>query len=74
VSDLSTTQALVALLLLVAGPGGAAWVAVKVSLNGARQDIRDIKSTTGRMERTVERLDERSQDHERRIRDLEDAA
>ena len=32
------------ILGLIAGPGGAAWVAVRVGLNGARKDIGEIKS------------------------------
>ena len=79
--ELTGTQALIAVAVLIAGPGGAAWVAVRVGLNGARQDIRDIKASSGRLERdmnttarTVERLDERSSDHERRIAWLEDNA
>lgn len=43
--DLTGAQALIAVAVLIAGPGGAAWVAVRVSLNGARGDIRDIKTT-----------------------------
>lgn len=64
--EITGAQAVIALLALVAGPGGAAWVAVRVSLNGARQDIRDIKTSVhGLAEKqaatTVEvaRLDER---------------
>lgn len=80
-SNLTEAQAVLALLLLIAGPGGAAWVAVRLGLNGARQDIRDIKNSAGRMEdrlgktsEGVARLEERTGDHERRIARLEDAA
>ena len=31
------------ILALVVGPAGASWVGVKVALNGARADIREIK-------------------------------
>lgn len=79
--ELTGAQALVAVVVLLAGPGGAAWVAVKVGLNGARQDIRDTKATCDRVDktlnetaRTVARLEERSEDHGRRILRLEDAA
>lgn len=72
--QMSGVQALVAVVVLIAGPSGAAWVAVKASLNGARQDIKDIKSSvTGLTEKqtstevSVARLDER-------VRHLEDAA
>lgn len=64
--ELSGAQALIGLLVLIAGPGGAAWVAVRVSLNGARQDIRDIKTSVGQLTDKqgttaieVARLDER---------------
>lgn len=50
VDNLSGVQVLVALLVLIAGPGGAAFVAVKVGLNGARQDIRDTKATCEHMD------------------------
>lgn len=80
-SELTGAQVVLGLLVLVLGPGGAAWVATKVSLNGARQDIREIKGTTGRMEgkvnataETVARLEERTTNHEQRITRLEDAA
>lgn len=59
---------------VVLGPAGAAWIAVKVALNGARQDIRDIKSSVGELTsaqnatgRDVARLDER-------VKHLEEAA
>lgn len=64
--QLTGVQAVVALLAMVAGPGGAAWIAVKVSLNGARQDIRDIKASVGSLNEkqsatavSVARLEER---------------
>lgn len=79
--ELSGVQALVALGVLIVGPGGAAAVAVKVSLNGARKEISKTAATVERVEATlnatsvtVARLDERSEDHERRIDRLEDAA
>lgn len=69
------------LLALILGPAGSAWVAVKIGLNGARQDITDIKATAERMEtkvsqtsEAVARLEERHEDHGRRIGRLEDAA
>lgn len=48
-AELSGIQVLVGLAVMIAGPGGAAWVAVRVSLNGARQDIRDIKTSVGQL-------------------------
>lgn len=80
-TELSGAQALIAVLVLLAGPGGAAWVAVRLGLNGARQDIRDTKDTVQRMSsklsttaETVVRLEERTEDHGRRISRIEDAA
>lgn len=80
-NGLSDMQMVLGLVLLIAGPGGAAWVAVKVGLNGARQDISDTKATVGRMENkvngnseTLARVEQRTHDHERRIGRLEDAA
>lgn len=78
---MTTMQIVISIAALVLGPAGSAWVAVKVGLNGARQDIRDIKSSAGRMEERlgktsegVARLEERTEDHGRRIARLEDAA
>ena len=65
---------------MVLGPSGVAWATIKVTLNGARQDIRDIKGMSERTEarvnrsaETLARLEERSEDHDRRIGKLEDA-
>lgn len=73
--------AVVALFALVFGPSGAAAIAVKSALNGARADIRKTAATCERMETklnatatTVAVLEERSGDHERRINRLENAA
>lgn len=59
-------QLALATMVLVLGPGGAAAVAVKLSLNGARKDIADIKraveNLTGKQtdsEVGLARLDER---------------
>ena len=75
---MSDTQFILALLGMIAGPGGAAWVAVKVSLNGARQDIRDIKAAVqeadGKLEsqgRHIAEVRQRVTDHDRRLARLE---
>lgn len=80
-NGLSDMQVLLGLVLLVAGPGGAAWIAVKVSLNGTRDDVKEIRQTVQRTEskvsvlsETTARLEERTDDHGRRIGRLEDAA
>ena len=64
---------------MVLGPSGVAWATIKVTLNGARQDIRDIKGASERMEVRVNagsemlaRLEERTEDHGRRLGKLED--
>lgn len=69
--DLRGIQLLVALLLLVGGPGGAAWIATKISLNGARDDIRDMKQELHKTSEIVIRLEAWHHDHSRRIENLE---
>lgn len=73
--------AVVALLALIFGPSGAAAVAVKAALNGARSDIRETKETCQRMDakigqhsERVARLEERHTAIENRVGRLEDAA
>jgi hypothetical protein len=80
-SGIQWVLAVVALFALVFGPSGAAAVAVKAVLNGAREDIRKTAATCDRMDakltvtaEVVARLDERTDNHERRISRLEDAA
>lgn len=41
-TGLEAGDVLVGLLVLVLGPSGAAWVAVKVSLNGVREKVDDV--------------------------------
>lgn len=69
------------LLVLVLGPGGAAWAAVKVSLNGARKDISDTKTTCERMDaklgahgERLARVETRVEAVDERVGKLEDAA
>lgn len=38
-----TVAEILVIVGMIAGPGGAAWVAVKTGLNGAKQDITEIK-------------------------------
>jgi hypothetical protein len=38
-------QAIGAIAALVFGPGGAAWIGVKVALNGTREKVREIHDT-----------------------------
>lgn len=72
--ELTGSQALVALLAMIAGPGGAAWVAVRVSLNGARQDIKDIKSSVGSLNDKQSRMDVELGRLDERVGHLEDRA
>lgn len=76
--DMTDAQFILALLGLIAGPGGAAWVAVRVGLNGARQDIRDIKKAVqladGKLDdhgRELSETRQRVNDHDRRLDRLE---
>ena len=55
-------------LTLVFGPAGAAWLGVKVSLNGARADIREIKSDVKDLHTEVSRHSERLAVVEDRVR------
>lgn len=78
---MSNLQIVVGLAVLVLGPGGAAWVAVRVGLNGARQDIRDTKATCERMDtklgqqgERIARVETRLDGAVERIGRLEDAA
>lgn len=72
--QLSGVQALVAVVILIAGPSGAAWVAVKASLNGARQDIRDIKASVGGLTDRQSATDVSVARLEVRVGNLEDRA
>lgn len=72
--NLTGAQAVLAILALVAGPGGAAWVAVRVSLNGARQDIRDIKAGMSEMTKKQSTTDVEVARLDVRVKTLEEAA
>lgn len=69
------------LLALVLGPAGVCWATIKVTLNGARQDIRDTKVTCERMDaklnahgERITRVETRLDGSDQRIKDLEEAA
>lgn len=42
--SLSGVQVVIAILLLVFGPGGATFVGLRLGLNGLRNDVREIKT------------------------------
>ena len=67
-------------IALILGPSGVVWATVKATLNGAREDIRKTAATVERIDaklnataETAARLDERSEDHSRRLGRLEGA-
>ena len=59
---------LLTLVAMVAGPGGAAWVAVKSSVNGLRDDVREIKADVKCIHTSVTRIEV---EHGERIAKLE---
>lgn len=50
---------LIQVAAIVLGPAGAAWAGVRVSLNGTRQDVRDIKTEVSGIRGDVSNLRER---------------
>lgn len=41
--DIKTIWIVIVMLILVLGPGGAAWVGTKVAVNGLRDNFRDFR-------------------------------
>jgi hypothetical protein len=50
---------LIQLAILIFGPTGAAFVGVKLTLNGTREDVREIKADVKALGGTVTGLDKR---------------
>jgi len=48
---------LIQLAVLVLGPTGAVWVSVKASLNGMREDVRELKHDMKDVRERVARLE-----------------
>jgi hypothetical protein len=57
--DLTMPQAIIGVLVLALGPGGAAYVGVKLSLNGIREDVHEIKGDVKELRLSQQRHSER---------------
>lgn len=55
-NDLHPVLAVIGLIL---GPGGAAWVAVRVALNGTREDVRELRVDVRNMKEDIQDVRER---------------
>jgi len=48
-----------AVISLILGPGGAAWAAVRVALNGTREDVRELRADVRKMKEDIKDVSER---------------
>ena len=57
--ELNDLHPVLAIAGLILGPGGAAWAAVRVALNGTREDVRELRADVRAMKADVQDVRER---------------